>query len=581
MKKKVMWGDEFVRFEPVKGAVLDGDGQKAQAAPVTLTAGRNGVADFQLIVGPVAGSASVTVSGGTLSGPGKAKLGASQFDVYVEWYHRLDKKWYPDALVPQKVTGGSTPAFRQNVGIKGSSHAGFWVDLFVPGNARPGVYEGKVTVKVDDERFAVPVSLTVCKARILAGAHLDMSLNNYVDAISGGWRELRRKPGHLATAKYRRVEQGVFRAAHEHRGFIHYMPYGHSGYLPPEFAPPLTGEGPRKRVTSWTEWDRHFGPYFDGSAFKNTRRGAIPIKRFYLPLNLHWPADFVKFDQPGYEAEWRAVGKQMVDHFREKKWTKTHFDLFLNHKQRFRFFPWDCEEVKYLPDNDLQRRFRKLWEGTFDRKSTKPVKFDYTLGTTWVYEDDIYSDLSEFIDVYIANTGGPAGHPQRQAELVEQGRAIWSCTHSGGIPDSTRAAAYTPLLMYMRNLQGFMPRWASLAWGADAWHQTPDMGMTTFIYPGSEFGTDDAYPSMRLKSLRNSQQMIDAFELAAKRMGRKKVQSSANRILGMKSGAWFETGQGKRRADWGSVEAPVSGWSDISTTAWRKLRAKALELASR
>ena len=124
----------------------------------------------------------------------------------------------------------------------------------------------------------------------------------------------------------------------------------------------------------------------------------------------------MKFDQPGYEAEWRAVGKQMVDHFREKKWTHTHFDMFLNHKQRYRFFPWDCEEVKYLHDNDLQRRFRKLWEGTFDRKSTKPVKFDYTLGTTWVYANDIHSDLSEFIDVYIAGTGGPAENRERQIE---------------------------------------------------------------------------------------------------------------------------------------------------------------------
>jgi hypothetical protein len=135
--------------------------------------------------------------------------------------------------------------------------------------------------------------------------------------------------------------------------------------------------------------------------------------------------------------------------------------------------------------------------------------------------------------------------------------------------------------MYMRALQDFMPRWASLVWGEDPWHRTPGMGMTTFIYPGAEFGTDDSYPSMRLKALRNSQQMIDAFELAAKKRGRKRIQGSANRILGMKPGSWFETKQGKRAADWGSVEAPVSGWGDIPTDAWRKLRVKALELASR
>jgi hypothetical protein len=288
----------------------------------------------------------------------------------------------------------------------------------------------------------------------------------------------------------------------------------------------------------------------------------------------------VKFDQPGYEAEWRAVGRQIVQHFKQKRWTGTRFDMFLNHKQRYRFFPWDCEEVKYLHDNDLQRYFRKLWEGTFDHASTRPVKFDYTLGTTWVYGHDIYSDISEFVDVFIAGTGGPGEHPERQAELRRQGRDIWSCTNSGGIMDSLRAAAYTPLLMYMRDLQGFMPMSASLVWGQDPWHNTPDHGRTTFIYPGSEFGTEDSYPSMRLKSLRNSQQMIDAFEAAGRKLGRKRVQDRANRILGMKSRQWFIAPRGKKAANWGSEEAPVSGWKDIPADTWRKLRSSALELAA-
>ena len=167
------------------------------------------------------------------------------------------------------------------------------------------------------------------------------------------------------------------------------------------------------------------------------------------------------------------------------------------------------------------------------------MKFDYTLGTTWVYEDDIRSDLSEFIDVYIAGTGGPAENRERQVALRKQGRDVWSCTHSGGIPDSTRAAAYTPLLMWMRVLQGFMPGWASLVWGSDPWHNTPGGGNTTLIYPGAEFGTEDAYPSIRLKVLRNTMQMIDHFEPAGGRVGGKKMQARANRILGMKTGDWF------------------------------------------
>ncbi len=576
----VLWCDEFVRLDPFEGAAIDGENQAPEAPPVRLVSGRNQVASFQLLVGPLKKNATLTVSPGKLSGPAGASLGRADFDVFVEWYHDIKGKWYPDALVPQKVTGGSTPAFRKNVGIRKPVFAGFWVDLAVPADARPGAYSGKVTVKAGRESVAVPVELRVLSAKISADATLDMSFNNYADGISGGWPEVRSDPQHMTGRKYRSVEQGVWRAAHDHRGFIHYMPYGHSGYVHEGFAPPLAGEGPRKRVASWTDWDRHFGPYFDGSAFRGTRRGAVPVKRFYLPLNLDWPADFVKFEQPGYEAEWRAVGRQMVEHFRKKRWTRTRFDMFLNHKQRFRFFPWDCEECRFLQDNNIHRYFRKLWEGTFDRKSTKPVKFDYTLGTTWVYADDIRSDISEFVDVYIAGTGSPAGNRERQVQLLKDGRQIWSCTHSGTMLDSTRAAAYPPLLMWMRNVQGFMPRWASLAWGRDPWHATPDAGATTFFYPGAEFGTEETYPSIRAKVLRNQMQSIDELEAAAGRRGRKAVKARVNKVLGMKPGQWFLTQSKNKAGDWGSEEAPVSTWQDVSSATFRRLRGLSANLAS-
>jgi hypothetical protein len=580
MSLTVLWCDDWVRLDPFEGAAIDGEDQAPEAPPVRLLSGRNMAVSFQLLVGPLKKNTTVTVNPGKLSGPGRAALGARDFDVYAEWYHRVNGSWYPDAMVPQEVVGGSTPAYRRNVGLKSPTFAGFWVDLCVPADARPGDYAGKVTVKAGRESVAVPVEVTVKSARISGDATLDMSFNNYADAVSGGWKDVAADPRRMTSRKYLSVERGVWRAAHDHRGFIHYMPYGHSGYVHEGFAPPLAGEGPRKRVASWKEWDRHFGGYFDGSAFKGTRRGAIPVKRFYMPLNLDWPADFLKFGQPGYEAEWRAVGDQIVEHFRKKRWTKTRFDMFLNHKQRFRYFPWDCEECRFLHDNNIHRYFRKLWEGTYDRKSTRPVTFDYTLGTTWTYEDDIHSDISEFVDVYIAGTGGPAENRERQAQLMKQGRQIWSCTHSGGFLDSTRAAAYTPLLMWMRDEQGFMPRWCSLAWGSDPWHETPSQGFMTFFYPGAEFGTEETYPSIRAKVLRNQMQWVDQLELAAARRGRGQVKAAACRLMGMKPDQWFLKQKKLKTGDWGSVEAPVSGWRDVPTAAFRKMRKQALDMAS-
>ncbi len=594
MALKVRWCDDLVRLDPFDAAAIDGDGQEGLLPPVRLRAARNGAVSFQLSVGPLGKTAAVSLKPGTLRGPGGSKIGAMAFDVFAEWYHRIGERWYPDALVPQEVSGGATARLRKQMGLKNSRFAAFWVDLFVPADSRPGSYSGKLKIKVGRQDIDVPVEITVSAARIPVEPTLDMSFNNYTDGVSEGWPELVKDLDHLSSAKYLRAERGVFAAAHDHRGFLHYLPYGHSGYIAEGFAPPLTGEGPRKRVASWTDFDRHFGPYFDGSAFKHTRRGAVPLKRYYLPLNLNWPADFTKFGKPGYEAEWRAVGGQMVEHFRKKGWTKTHFDLFLNHKQRYRYFPWDCEEARFLPDNDIQRKFRKLWQGTFDRKSSRGVKFDYTLGTTWTYGIDIRSDFTDFVDVYIAGTDscGPGWYPEDTPKLHKKGAKIWSCTHSGSIRNSTRAPMWSPLLMWMRDVDGFMPRWASLAWGGDTWHAPRDAGGTTFFYPGAELGTEETYPALRLKALRNSMQTIDLLERASRRKGtsKNKVKSKVNRLLGVKPPDWHakrpKSADTKLPKDWtgatfATTEPPSAGWQKFDTGKIRELRDLAIDLAGR
>jgi hypothetical protein len=132
----------------------------------------------------------------------------------------------------------------------------------------------------------------------------------------------------------------------------------------------------------------------------------------------------------------------------------------------------------------------------------------------------------------------------------------------------------------MRDLQGFMPRWCSLAWGADPWHSTPGGGATTFFYPGAEFGTEDTYPSIRAKILRNQMQWVDQLEVAARKRGRAQVKSAACRIMGMKPRHWFLKQKKLRTGDWGSVESPVSGWRDVPASVFRKMRVQALDLAS-
>jgi hypothetical protein len=592
MSLTVLWCDEFVRLDPLEGAALDGENQAPEGSPVRLGALRNSAASFQLLAGPVRPGEAVAVRAGALRGAGGARISAAQCDLFVEWYHRIDGQWRPDALVPQELSGGSTAALRRQMGLKGARFAGFWVDLHVPADARPGRYQGQLTVSAGRRSAEVPVELEVLAGKLADEPVLDVSFNNYADSISPPWPAVKADPRRFWSAPYRRIERGVFRCVHDHRAFLHYLPYTHANYVHGDFAPPLVGEGPKKHVADWADWDRHFGPYFDGSAFKGTRRGAVPVRRFWTPLNVSWPADFLKFGTPGFAAEWRAVGRELAEHFRRRGWTRTSFDMFPNQKQRFRFVPWDLEEARFLPDQDAHRYLRTLWEGTFDWPTTRPVRFSYTLGTTWTYHLDIKSDLAEFIDVFIAGTSGPAWYPEELPALHRAGRQVWSCTHSGSIAESVRAAAFTPLAMWMRGLDGFMPAWLTMGgWGSDLWHQVPGKGANTFLYPGAELGSEETCPSLRLKVMRNALQTVDALAAAAARLrgGAAEARGRVCRLLGFRMSDWFEKRpayvEKKLPKDWvgadyATEEPPVAGWQKLSATAWRALGKLARESAS-
>ncbi len=582
MSLTVVWGDDFVRLDPVKRTLLDQG--RPETPPVRVRSGRNMHASFQLSVGPLAGNETARVRAGTLKTGGKSSIPSSQFDVYVEWFREVDGAWYPEICVPQRLTGGSTPDFRKKNNVPGAQYAGFWVDLFVPADARPGVYEGTVEVAAGSETLSVPVILEVAAVRLSHESCLDFSLNNYADGISKAWPELWNDRNHLRTAKYRRVEKGVFRTAHEHRGFLHYLPYGHSGDVRDTFAPPLAGEGHRRHVTSWADWDRHFGGYLDGSAFQGTRRGPHPVKRFWLPLNLCWPSDFLKFGQPGYQAEWQAVGRQMVDHVKEKGWTKTSFDMFPNHKQRFMFFPWDAEEARFVEDNELQYYLRTLWEGTFDRASTAPARFDYTFGTTWLFDQDVRSDLTEFIDVFIGGGMDVAYARSEIPRLLKKNRQLWPCLNSGNILQSVRAAAFPPLMVWMQDATGYMPYWSTMGgWGNRGWRDGSDKGSLAFLYCGAMLDSEETFASVRLKTQRNMLQAVDLFQSVAdkSRGGKAAVKRKINQRLGIPADGWFPSRKpADDDTDRFTEEPPLAGWQQFEVEQYRAVQNMALTLAA-
>ena len=256
---------------------------------VALKGWRGGYVSFQLVVKSSAPSAySLEVS---LDDPAH-KI---QTDLFREWFHFTDsdKHYYPDALVPVRGAYHSQLPDPDNK-IDHQTAQGFWVDVYIPADAKMGVVAGRARLNCGHNAVVVPIQLTVLDRTIPADDVLTIDHNSYGSSflpeqfpsafrgVSGNWYESD-ELFHLIHAYHQ-----IF---YEHRGIMHQLGYGHCrqrwGRNSLRCSP---GSGRTRHIADWTLFDRHYGPLLDGTAFASSRRGPRPIPFVYLPINPEWPA---------------------------------------------------------------------------------------------------------------------------------------------------------------------------------------------------------------------------------------------------------------------------------------------------
>ena len=93
----------------------------------------------------------------------------------------------------------------------------------------------------------------------------------------------------------------------------------------------------------------------------------------YLPINPEWPASYLWWGEPGYEAEFVNVVTAMERHFREKGWTNTRFELFFNHKKRYKGFSWDGDQLRFEHDLPFRSEYARMMRRAVP--SDSPVHF--------------------------------------------------------------------------------------------------------------------------------------------------------------------------------------------------------------
>jgi hypothetical protein len=479
---------------------------------IQLSSARGGYVSFQVVI-----------QSDTACNECKLTIESTQpVEVYREWFHlnTPDKHYYPDALIPIHLPYGFQMPDPENA-IQGQKVRAFWVDVWIAPDTKPGIYRGRARLVDGATRKAVPFVISVSSARIPAHDVLNMDSNSYGD----GWLQAQYPKALAGSGRAKEEEQfhliqQYYRMFYENRGIYHVLGYGHSGYVDPGFAPELAGTGTEKHIVSWDKFDRLFGPVLDGSAFNGTRRGPQPIPFMYMPINPEWPANYLWWGEPGYQAEFTNVVGEMERHFREKGWTTTKFEVFFNQKKRYKGFEWDGDEVRFPKDDAYFLVYHDLLMNSLPK--TTPVHFVMRADTSWTMQQQMHR-LKGAIGLWCASGGMFTWYQDELPELKQQGDIVW--IYGGTPPVQAVSSSMTadPLRAWIFGVDGFV-RWLAVSPGPTPFHALSDGGTETLVYSGERFGIEGPIPSIRLKLQRNTVQDLDLLEEDAKQGSRDGIQ---------------------------------------------------------
>ena len=519
---------EFLRSDPF-GAIVAPDRSGADLASslygakhqVVLTGCRGGYVSFHLVVklpSPSTYTLDVTI-------PDPANK--VQIDLFREWFHFTDsdKRYYPDALIPVHATYSSRLPEPDNR-IPKQTQA-FWVDVYVAPDTRLGIFSGTAKLKANSKITTLPIQLTVLACVIPGEDVVTIDHNSYgsswlAQQFAGSYR---RDPDQwFESNQFFELIHAYHRVFYEHRGIFHQLGYGHSGKVGPEFAPVLEGSGRAKHITSWGLYDRHYGPLFDGTAFSASRRGPRPIPFVYLPINPEWPASYEFWGERGYEAEFVNVVSEMERHSREKGWTHTNFEVFFNHKKRYKGFPWDGDEVRFQKDLKYFLEYDRLLKKALPPNT--PVHFVFRADVSWDMEQQ-FKVLNGVVKLWCAGGGILSFYKDAPKMLRNRGDVIWYYGGPPSVTDSSAAITEFPLRAWLWGVNGYV-HWLTVSPGEDPWFHF-DGGRTALVYSGERFGLTEPIPSIRLKIQRNCLQDLAVLDTLKGRKSLDSLRAEATR----------------------------------------------------
>ncbi len=515
------------KIDPVRGDTLEG---VTWDHTVVVDAAANEVVAVQFAIGGDLPMKGVTVALSDLAGPGGAMIPSASARWFREWCVKDKGRWWGEYAVP--LTGAFDLPWTENA-IPEQRFQPILCDLCVPKTARPGEYTGQVTITSGETMASAPIILRVHNFVLPDETGFEVDFNCY-----GPVGDTRDWPAYLAR------EREYYRACHDLRATLNPLGYSQSGNVYDGFAPGLTGAGADVKLADWSRYDEHYSPYLDGSAFTGYRAG-VPVTHMYLPLHENWPLPIAEhysvaitekrypemiveharlagpietcFDDV-YRAAFASAARQIAEHFRDRGWTRTDAQCYLNNKHFYRDpanggrgTSWWCLDEPMCTDDFLALHF-------FGALFHDAVAG--TAGARMVFRGDISRPQwqRDFLDgLTDVECVSDAFWPYRDRCLDMQRRwgvRFWDYGSPNRVGESNLAVVTWALRAYLAGADGILP-W-NVVGGEDALTTPTD---TALLVPGDRFGVKGPLVSMRAKAFRRGQEDVELLLGLARRKG--------------------------------------------------------------
>ncbi len=420
------------------------------------------------------------------------KIGKSKIEIFYEWYVTLENTYnpdsyfgnYPDALVPAKAMKRA----RSNV-IEAGNNQGIWVNVNVPADAEPGMYKGFGVLKLDDEQFEIPVELTVYDAAIPEQVHAKSSFEIWYDKISIGEEVF--SPQMSDTYFWYLVDKRVMPMEPSAQIMADYDSY--VKWLVDHIA-----ENPKVSTCTlprpWADTDQ-------GRVI--SRDGVMSILTKMAVKNV----------------ELRQAGNETIDLF-QKATFHTHHEPVGSDTDRVRITDLIITECKFAVAEQYLKDYPDLYASCLAVGNRVTVSYDASL---------VGSDTQGGVQTWCPHLDN--WHSQEQREIFNSrqntsdrlgGEEVW--WYGSNIPRAPFPTYHLDDSLIASRLLGWMQYdydcdgnfyWSTTQYTADMW-QTPYVynqasGDGVLLYPGKKFGMTEPISTMRLESIRESNEDYEYF----------------------------------------------------------------------